>query len=263
MRTRRESCRSTSRASTPPNTARFPLVADAKLALGELNEALGDFRAPQSWADYAATQKRAWDAYVDDNVSGVAADGANRPMSYAQVIGVVNALCHPRDRIVTAAGGLPAEVAANWRTKSPGTVDVEFGFSCMGYEIAGGWGARIAQVESEPERDTIVLVGDGSYLMLNSDLYSSVLTDKKIIVIVCDNGGFAVIHKLQVGHGQRALQQSHQGLPRRFDALCGRLRRARPRAGRRGRDGRLARRTARSVRPRKGCETHVCDQPEG
>jgi 3D-(3,5/4)-trihydroxycyclohexane-1,2-dione acylhydrolase (decyclizing) len=191
------------------NTARFdatkhqalPVVADAKLALGELTGALAGFRAPQSWIDFSAEQKRAWDAYVDENVSGVGADGANRPMSYAQVIGVVNKLSHERDRIVTAAGGLPAEVTANWRTKSPGTVDVEFGFSCMGYEIAGGWGARIAQSETEPDRDTIVLVGDGSYLMLNSDLYSSVLTNKKIIVIVCDNGGFAVIHKLQVGTG--------------------------------------------------------------
>ena len=191
------------------NVARFdagkhralPVVADAKLALEALAAALSSYRAPQSWIDFAAEQKHAWDAYVDDNVCGVTPEGANRPMSYAQVIGVVNALCHERDRIVTAAGGLPAEVAANWRTKQPGTVDVEFGFSCMGYEIAGGWGARIAQTETEPERDTIVLVGDGSYLMLNSDLYSSVLTDKKLIVIVCDNGGFAVIHKLQVGTG--------------------------------------------------------------
>ena len=143
-----------------------------------------------------------WDAYVDDNVSGVTPEGANRPMSYAQVIGVVNATVSSRATASSrAAGGLPAEVAANWRTKPPGTVDVEFGFSCMGYEIAGGWGARIAQTETEPERDTIVLVGDGSYLMLNSDLYSSVLTGKKLIVIVCDNGGFAVIHKLQVGTG--------------------------------------------------------------
>jgi 3D-(3,5/4)-trihydroxycyclohexane-1,2-dione acylhydrolase (decyclizing) len=191
------------------NVARFdatkhlalPIVADAKLALVELSRALASYRAPQSWGDDAEAQRRSWDAYVDDNVSGVASDGANRPMSYAQVIGVVNALCEPRDRIVTAAGGLPAEVAANWRTKSPGTVDIEFGFSCMGYEIAGGWGARMGQAENEPERDTIVFVGDGSYLMLNSDLYSSVLTGKKLIVILCDNGGFAVIHKLQVGTG--------------------------------------------------------------
>ena len=135
------------------NVARFdatkhlalPVVADAKLALVELTQALANYHAPQAWVDFADLQRRAWDSYVDGNISGSTADGANRPMSYAQVIGVVNALCDPRDRIVTAAGGLPAEVAANWRTKSPGTVDVEFGFSCMGYEIAGGWGARMAQ----------------------------------------------------------------------------------------------------------------------
>jgi 3D-(3,5/4)-trihydroxycyclohexane-1,2-dione acylhydrolase (decyclizing) len=179
----------------------LPVIADAKLALAALSKALGDYRAPGAWMDFADAQRRAWDAYVDGNVAGVTAAGANRPMSYAQVIGVVNRLCDPRDRIVTAAGGLPAEVAANWRTKSADTVDVEFGFSCMGYEIAGGWGARIAQAESEPERDTIVFVSDGSYLMLNSDIYSSVLTRKKLIIVVCDNGGFAVIHKFQAGTG--------------------------------------------------------------
>jgi 3D-(3,5/4)-trihydroxycyclohexane-1,2-dione acylhydrolase (decyclizing) len=126
----------------------------------------------------------------------------NRPNSYAQAIGVVNALAGPRDRVVTAAGGLPAEVTANWRTLGIGTVDVEFGFSCMGYEIAGGWGARIAQAEAEPDQDTIVFVGDGSYLLMNSDIYSSVLTQKKLIVLVLDNGGFAVINKLQNNTGQ-------------------------------------------------------------
>ena len=115
---------------------------------------------------------------------------------------MVNALCHPRDRVVTAAGGLPAEMTANWRTLGIGTVDVEFGFSCMGYEIAGGWGARIAQTEQEPDRDTVVFVGDGSYLLMNSDIYSSVLTGKKLIVLVLDNGGFAVINKLQNNTGQ-------------------------------------------------------------
>jgi len=104
--------------------------------------------------------------------------------------------------VVAAAGGLPAEVTANWRTLEPGTVDVEFGFSCMGYEIAGAWGARIAQAELEPERDTVSFCGDGSYLMLNSDLYSAVLSEKKLIVLVLDNGGFAVINKLQNNMGQ-------------------------------------------------------------
>ena len=83
-------------------------------------------------------------------------------------------------------------------------VDVEFGFSCMGYEIAGGWGARIAQAEREPDKDTIVFTGDGSYLLMNSDIYSSVLTGKKLIILVLDNGGFAVINKLQNNTGNES-----------------------------------------------------------
>jgi 3D-(3,5/4)-trihydroxycyclohexane-1,2-dione acylhydrolase (decyclizing) len=83
----------------------------------------------------------------------------------------------------------------------------------MGYEIAGGWGARIAQAEVEPERDTIVFVGDGSYLMMNSDLYSSVLTQKKLIVLVLDNGGFAVINKLQNNTGQESFNNLIKDCP--------------------------------------------------
>jgi 3D-(3,5/4)-trihydroxycyclohexane-1,2-dione acylhydrolase (decyclizing) len=175
------------------------VVGDARSAIAELGAALGSYTAPAEWTAEAAREREAWDAYVAKNVAV-----GNRPNSYAQAIGVVNALCHPRDRIVTAAGGLPAEVTANWRTLDTGTVDVEFGFSCMGYEIAGGWGARIAQAEREPERDTIVFVGDGSYLLMNSDIYSSVLSDKKLIVLVLDNGGFAVINKLQNNTGNES-----------------------------------------------------------
>ncbi|MFN4156109.1 MAG: 3D-(3,5/4)-trihydroxycyclohexane-1,2-dione acylhydrolase (decyclizing) [Paracoccaceae bacterium] len=173
------------------------IVGDARSGLLALDAALGDCDTDESWTAHAQAERRTWDAYVAGNVAH-----GNRPNSYAQAIGVVNALCDPRDRVVTAAGGLPAEVTANWRTLGIGTVDVEFGFSCMGYEIAGGWGARIAQTEAEPDHDTIVFVGDGSYLLMNSDIYSSVLTDKKLIVIVLDNGGFAVINKLQNNTGQ-------------------------------------------------------------
>jgi 3D-(3,5/4)-trihydroxycyclohexane-1,2-dione acylhydrolase (decyclizing) len=191
------------------NVARFdagkhlalPVVGDALLSLQALSEALGTYAAAADWSAKADAERRAWDRYVDGNTSPQAASGTNRPMSYAQVIGAINGLCHPRDRIVAAAGGLPAEVAANWRTLSLGSVDVEFGYSCMGYEIAGGWGARHAQMETEPERDTIVFTGDGSYLMMNSDIYSSVLSGRKLIIIVCDNGGFAVINKLQGNTG--------------------------------------------------------------
>ncbi len=176
-----------------------PVVADAKLGLAALDAALGRYRAPGDWTGFAQEARRTWSGYVAQNVAP-----GNRPNSYAQAIGVVNGLCHPRDRIVASAGGLPAEVTANWRTLALGTVDVEFGFSCMGYEIAGGWGARIAQAEREPERDTIVFVGDGSYLLMNSDIYSSVLTGKKLIVLVLDNGGFAVINKLQNNTGNQS-----------------------------------------------------------
>lgn len=181
-----------------------PVVGDAKLGLQAITEALGDHRSSDSWTDIAANERTEWNAYVDDNISPVDQAGSNRPASYAQVIGKVNELCDPNDRIVAAAGGLPAEVTANWRTKSIGSVDVEFGFSCMGYEIAGGWGAKIAQSEKEPDNDTIVFTGDGSYLIMNSDIYSSVLTGKKLIIMVCDNGGFAVINKLQKNTGNQS-----------------------------------------------------------
>lgn len=186
----------------------LPVVGDARLGLSALGQALAGHRAPADWVAKAKGERRAWDAYVAGNVAP-----GNRPNSYAQAIGVVNALCHPRDRVVTAAGGLPAEVTANWRTLGIGTVDVEFGFSCMGYEIAGGWGARIAQSEQEPDRDTIVFVVDGSYLLMNSDIYSSVLTGKKLIVLVLDNGGFAVINKLQNNTGQESFNNLIKDCP--------------------------------------------------
>ncbi len=174
----------------------LPIVGDAKLSLTALSTALAGYTGPQIWVETACSERKKWNAYVAKNVKP-----GNRPNSYAQAIGVVNDLCDPRDRVIAAAGGLPAEVTANWRTLDIGTVDVEFGFSCMGYELAGAWGARIAQAEREPDQDTITFCGDGSYMLMNSDIYSSVLSQKKMIVLVLDNGGFAVINKLQNNTG--------------------------------------------------------------
>lgn len=177
----------------------LPVVGDARESLRGLGEALRAYQAPSDWTSFAKAERVKWDAYVAENTSY-----GNRPNSYAQAIGMVNTLCDKRDRVVAAAGGLPAEVTANWRTLDIGTVDVEFGFSCMGYEIAGAWGARIAQQEREPDKDTISFCGDGSYMMLNSDIYSSVLSQKKLIILVLDNGGFAVINKLQINTGNES-----------------------------------------------------------
>lgn len=177
----------------------LPVVGDAKLSLQALASAMSGYKAPADWVASAQAHRTKWDTYVADKVAP-----GNRPNSYAMAIGAVNALCDKRDRVVAAAGGLPAEVTANWRTLEQGTVDVEFGFSCMGYEISGAWGARIAQAEQEPDQDTIVFIGDGSYMMMNSDIYSSVLSQKKLIILVLDNGGFAVINKLQNNTGNES-----------------------------------------------------------
>jgi 3D-(3,5/4)-trihydroxycyclohexane-1,2-dione acylhydrolase (decyclizing) len=186
------------------NAARFDavkhralsVVGDALVGLEELSEALTDWRAPDSWSKRGTKEYAAWNALVD-NHSGP----TNQVVpSYAHVVGAINRICDPTDLALTAAGGLPGELNKNWRVKSIGTFDCEFGFSCMGYEISGGWGAKMAG----PSRDVIVMVGDGSYLMQNSDIYSSVLTGHKLIVVVCDNGGFAVINRLQNSKGSKS-----------------------------------------------------------
>jgi len=179
------------------NAARFDavkhlaqtVIGDADEALADLEAALGDYAVPEAWHRRAAALYGEWNATIEARTR---ATNTDLP-SYAQVVGAVNRQAGEKDRVLTAAGGLPGELTKNWKVKSPGTFDCEFGFSCMGYEIAGGWGAKMAT----PEAEVIVMVGDGSYLMLNSDIYSSVLTGHKLIIVLCDNGGFAVINRLQ------------------------------------------------------------------
>ncbi len=114
----------------------------------------------------------------------------------------MNTAAGEKDTIITAAGGLPGEITKSWRVKAPNTFDVEFGFSCMGYEIAAGWGHAMANTGPGGVGGTpIVMVGDGTYMMMNSDIYSSVLSGHKMILVVCDNGGYAVINRLQQAKG--------------------------------------------------------------
>jgi 3D-(3,5/4)-trihydroxycyclohexane-1,2-dione acylhydrolase (decyclizing) len=113
--------------------------------------------------------------------------------SDAQVLGAVNRAAGPRDVIVCAAGGLPGELHKLWRCREAGTYHVEYGYSCMGYEIAGGLGTKLAM----PDHEVWVLVGDGSYLMMNSEIATSVMLDKKLNIVVLDNGGFGCIDRLQ------------------------------------------------------------------
>ena len=129
--------------------------------------------------------------------------GATEP-SYAQVIAAVNAEAGARRTTrCLGRGGFPGELNVNWLSRGVATFDCEYGFSCMGYELAGAWGASMARARGE----VFAFVGDGSYLMLNSELLSSVISGHKLIALLCDNGGFAVIERLQVGQGGAVVQQ--------------------------------------------------------
>ena len=186
------------------NAARFDaikrvsvaVVGDARECLSGLTEGLSGWSAPDSWLQSGARSRVELQTLVD---SRAAADEI-APMSYAQVIAAVHAAATPDDYVLTAAGGLPGELNVNWMSKGIATFDCDYGFSCMGYEISGAWGAAFARDRGE----VFALVGDGSYLMLNSDIYASVLSGKKFILVVLDNAGYAVIERLQVGKGGRS-----------------------------------------------------------
>ena len=183
------------------NAARFdvtkhratPVVSDAKIGLTELSKILGDWQAPQTWYERAIGERKKWDAYVEKE-SGP----TNQEIpTYAHAIGAVYRNADPSDVVVTAAGGLVGEVVQIWKPKELNTFETEWGFSCMGYEISGALGMKIAK----PDKDFIVFIGDGSYLLQNSDIYSSIIYDKKLIIIVCDNAGHMVINRLQLAKG--------------------------------------------------------------
>ncbi len=183
------------------NTARWDadkrmataVVGDAKVCLEELDRRLDDYVAPAPWLATAQNHIGEWHAYLDSWKN----PASGRVPAYAEVISIINRICDDNDYCLSAAGGLPGELTMGWRSKAVDTFDSEYGFSTMGYEIAGAWGAKMAR----PNGDVIAFVGDGSYLMMNSDIYSTVMTGHKVIFVVLDNGGYAVINRLQVNTG--------------------------------------------------------------
>jgi 3D-(3,5/4)-trihydroxycyclohexane-1,2-dione acylhydrolase (decyclizing) len=184
------------------NVARFdatkhlalPVVADARRALEELSATLGDWSAPPERLAQATGAYGRWNAELD--VAAAPPESGAAP-SYGAVIRALNELASSDDYVLAAAGGLPGELNKHWRALGVRTFDCEYGFSCMGYEIGGAWGAAMAL----PERTVISFCGDGSYLMANSDVYSSVLSGHPFVLVLCDNGGYAVIDRLQVSKG--------------------------------------------------------------
>ncbi len=175
------------------------VIGDALACIDALDAGLGDYRAEPAWLAKARGHVDDWAGYLRSWQERMDLD----PPSYGQVIQACNDLARPEDYVVRAAGGIIGELTMAWNCLSQNSFDVEWGFSTMGYEVSGAWGASMALADSARARggEVLAFMGDGSYLMGNSDVFSSVLTGHKVIFIVCDNGGFAVINRLQVNTG--------------------------------------------------------------
>jgi 3D-(3,5/4)-trihydroxycyclohexane-1,2-dione acylhydrolase (decyclizing) len=185
------------------------VVGDARAVIEEVSSALGAWQVQPSWRAENTAATRAWNATFD------AATAPSKALpSDAHVIGAVWRRASADTVVVCAAGGLPGELHKLWRTHRPGGYHVEYGFSCMGYEIAGGLGVKMA----DPARDVVVMVGDGSYLMLNSELATSVMLGLKLTVVLLDNRGYGCINRLQQATGGRPFNNlladaRHDALP--------------------------------------------------
>jgi 3D-(3,5/4)-trihydroxycyclohexane-1,2-dione acylhydrolase (decyclizing) len=175
--------------------AAIPLVADARSALEALHEALDGMRVDEEHAARAAGLAREWDATVER-----AYDLGHGPLpAQSEVIGVVNRVSGPRDVVVCAAGSMPGDLHKLWRTRDPKGYHVEYGYSCMGYEIAGGLGVKMAA----PDREVFVMVGDGSYLMMAQELVTAIQEGVKLTVVLVQNHGFASIGALSESLGSQ------------------------------------------------------------
>jgi 3D-(3,5/4)-trihydroxycyclohexane-1,2-dione acylhydrolase (decyclizing) len=199
------------------NVARFdggkhaglPVVADAREALVSLGSALGDWSVQEEYRSLTAQLASQWDAVVDNTYNPpaeVTAKLAEGLLTQGEVLGAVNELSEPSDVVVCAAGSMPGDLHKLWRTRDPKGYHVEYGYSCMGYEIAGGLGVRLGA----PDRDVFVMVGDGSYLMMSSELVTAVQEDIKIIVVLVQNHGFASIGALSESLGSQRFGTSYR-----------------------------------------------------
>jgi 3D-(3,5/4)-trihydroxycyclohexane-1,2-dione acylhydrolase (decyclizing) len=171
----------------------LPLVADAAEGLAELSAALKGWKAPSTWIDNALKGKTDWQAAA---AKVTAATNVAYP-SDAQVIGAVQRAMGSGVTLLHAAGGLPGELHKLWQAGEPGSYHAEYGFSTMGYEIAGGLGAKMAKSDQE----VVVMIGDGSYLMLNSEIATSVMLGLKLTIVLLDNRGYGCINRLQMATG--------------------------------------------------------------
>ncbi|HLW80382.1 MAG TPA: thiamine pyrophosphate-dependent enzyme, partial [Terriglobia bacterium] len=165
--------------------AGLPITADAKVTLEELAQALAGYRVEPAYREKLDRFRLEWEQEVDR----IHNHRHGPPISQGEVIGVVDKATAPRDVIVCAAGSLPGDLHKLWRARDPKSYHLEYGYSCMGYEIAGGLGVKMA----DPSREVFVLVGDGSYLMMAQEIVTSIQEGYKLNIVVLDNHGFSSI----------------------------------------------------------------------
>ncbi len=173
--------------------AAVPLVGDARATLEELAVAVGDYRTEEAYRDRVAQLNREW----DEEVTRVYHHSVGGILTQGEVIGAVEASSEPRDVVVTSAGSLPGDLLKLWRARDVSSYQVEYGYSTMGYEIAGGLGAKLAA----PDREVYVMVGDGSFQMMGNEVTTAVQEGAKLIVVLVDNKGFSSVGRVseQVG----------------------------------------------------------------
>jgi 3D-(3,5/4)-trihydroxycyclohexane-1,2-dione acylhydrolase (decyclizing) len=182
--------------------AGLPLLGDARIALAELSDALSSYRVPESYASEICRLRGEWTKEVDR----IYGRRHGPPLSQGEVIGLLNSTLGPRDVIVCAAGSLPGDLHKLWRTRDPKGYHLEYGYSCMGYEIAGGLGVKMA----DPSREVYVLVGDGSYLMMAQEIVTSLQENVKLNIVVFDNHGFSSIGGLSRACGSGGFGTRYQ-----------------------------------------------------
>jgi 3D-(3,5/4)-trihydroxycyclohexane-1,2-dione acylhydrolase (decyclizing) len=170
----------------------LPLIADARVGLDLLDGKLGPWRASDAWQATAKAAKQHWLGQAK-----AVTDPTNALPSDAQVIGAVHRARGSGATLVCASGGLPGELHKLWPAGAPGSYHMEYGYSTMGYEIAGGLGVKLAK----PDDDIVVMLGDGSYMMMNSEISTSVMMGRKLTIVVLDNRGFGCINRLQMATG--------------------------------------------------------------
>jgi 3D-(3,5/4)-trihydroxycyclohexane-1,2-dione acylhydrolase (decyclizing) len=173
----------------------LPLTCDARVCLEELTEALGDYSVDDEYRARVAAFSKTWDEKVSEfyNVSG------DLPVHQAEVVGAVNDFAGPRDVVLCAAGSLPGDLHKLWRTRDPKGFHLEYGYSTMGYELAAGLGAKLAC----PDREIYVMIGDGNYLMMNSEIVTAIQEGIKFNIILLNNNGFASIGGLSQSIGSQ------------------------------------------------------------